>query len=95
MKAITLILDDDEIMFMRMQARMIRIMMPETNEQIESYMKKILDATSDISDDSKKEIGIMQRAMRRVREMPEYKEFMNNFKIVEKLLIAEMEKEKK
>lgn len=95
MKSINLLLEEDEILLLRGQIRMIQIMLPETNEQIESYAKKILDATNDISEDSRKEIGKMQRAMRRVKETFQYAEFMSSYQVLEKILIREIEKEEK
>lgn len=93
MKAVQLMLEEDEVMFLRMQARMMELMLPETNEQIDSYIRKILEATADLDKDWRKEIAKMQRAMRRVKTMPEYDEFMEKYKVIEKLLIIEMQKE--
>ena len=93
MKEINLLLEDDEILFMRLQARILPIMIPETTEQVDSYVKKVLDATSDISQDSRKEIGKIQRAMRRVKKMPQYGEFMDRYKVIENLLIKYIERE--
>jgi hypothetical protein len=93
MKSINLLLEEDEILLMRMQVRMMEIMLPETNEQIDAYIAKILDATNDVSQNTRNEIGKIQRAMRRVKGTPQYVEFMATYKVVEKMLIKEMEKE--
>lgn len=82
------------IMLLRMQVRMLELMLPETNEQIDSFIKKILEATDDLNPEWKKEIGKTQRAMRRVKTTTEYSQFMGSLKVIEKLLIEEMQKEK-
>lgn len=94
MKAINLLLEEDEIMLLRMQVRMMELMLPETNEQIDAFIKKILEATDELDSEWKKEIGKTQRAMRRVKETFQYAEFMGSLKVIEKLLVKEISKEK-
>lgn len=94
MKAIQLFFEDDEIMILRGQARMMQLMLPESNEQIDTYIHKILEATDDLNPEWKKEIGKMQRAIRRIKVTPEYAKFMSELGIIEKLLAKEISKEK-
>lgn len=94
MKSISLLLEDDEMMLLRSQVRMMELLLPETNETIDSFINKILEATNDLSPEWKKDIGKMQRAMRRVKETVQFTIFMNHFSNIEKLLIQELDKEK-
>lgn len=95
MKAVTLLLEDDEIFILRSGVRMLKIMLPEeaSHELVDSYCKKILEATGGLSDDYMNEIGKMQRAMRRLKQMPAFQQFINSYKDIEKLLVEEMMKE--
>lgn len=93
MKQINLLLEDDEIVLLRGGVRMFEFFNPEENELIDTYRKKILEATNDVGFDVKKQIGIMQRAMRRIRTTSEFKEFHTHLKILEKMLVVEMQKE--
>lgn len=93
MKAINLLLEEDEIMLLRMQIRLMQIMLPESNEQVDGFIKKILDATAEAGEDTRKDIAKMQRAMRRIKETPFFEELTSVIKQLEKILIEEMEKE--
>ncbi|GEM_PF-6579164 len=93
MQQITLLLEDDEIALLRGGVRMFEFFNPEENELIDTYRKKILEATNDVGFDVKKQIGIMQRAMRRIRITPEFSELQSHFKILESMLATEMQKE--
>lgn len=94
MKQVVFLMEDDEILVMRMQARMMELMMPETNEMVDNYIKKILDGTDEhISDEYRKEIGKMQRAIRIVKQKPEYVDFMEQMEILQKVIAVEMKKQ--
>lgn len=95
MKAVNLLLEDDEIMILRSGARLLPIMMPEMaeHELVQNYCKKILEATAGIGQDWKKEIGKMQRAMRRLQGTPDFQRFIDQYKLIETLLVQEMTKE--
>jgi hypothetical protein len=93
MKQVVLLMEEDEIMILRSQARMMELMMPETNEMIDSYIKKILDATDHINPEWKKEIAKMQRAVRIVKQTPEYVDFMEKVNIIQNKIAEEISKQ--
>jgi len=93
MKSITLLLEQDEVMTLRMLARMMQLMTPESNEQLDRFVNKILDATNDLNPEWRKEIGKMQRALRKIKTTPEYAEFQVKMKVIEKMMVKEMQKE--
>lgn len=94
MKQVVFLMEQDEIMVMRMQARMMELMMPETNEMVDAYIKKILDGTDGlISEEYRKEIGKMQRAIRIVKLTPEYEEFMGKLNILQEVIAVEIKKQ--
>jgi hypothetical protein len=94
MKQVVLLMEQDEIMVLRMQARMMELMMPETNEMVDNFIKKILDSTNDlISPEYRKEIGKMQRAIRIVKTTQEYGEFMDKMNVLQKIIAKEMQKQ--
>lgn len=93
MMTVQLTLEDHEVMIMRSQARMMQIFMPESTEEIDRYIAKILDATSEIGSDWRKDIGKMQRAARRAKETLAYSVFLAAMNNLEKQLAIEMQKE--
>lgn len=94
MKEVVILMEQDEIMIMRSQARMMQLMMPETNEMIEAYIKKILEATNElISQEWREEIGKMQRAIKIVKKTPEYEDFMVQMNILQGKIADEMKKQ--
>lgn len=94
MKPIYLLLEDDEIFILRSQVRFMQIFAPETDELLNSFTKKILEATNnEISEDWRKEIGKMQRALRRIKQTPFFEEFMVSMNELQKKLMEEMLKE--
>lgn len=56
-------------------------------------MKKILEATTDINQDYRKEIGKMQRAMRAIKETPFYPLLLTTMEALGKMMQEEMKKE--
>ena len=62
-------------------------------ELIEGFIKKVLDATSDLDQDYKKEIGKMQRATRKIKESPFYPMFITCMQTFQSLLVKEIENE--
>jgi len=53
-----------------------------------------LSSTDELSGDYKKEIGEMQRAMRKIKESPFYSLLMSTMQTLHIILLEEMEKEK-
>lgn len=92
MREIKLLLEEEEIMLMRMQARMTALIVPDMDELVDAYIRKVLEATDDLNPELKKEIGRMQRALKRIKETAEYNEFIRHMKQLEILLVKEMEK---
>ena len=93
MREISLLLEEDEIFLMRAQARMFQVMSIEENDLIDSYMAKVLQATESLGQDWRKEIGKMQRAMRRIRATPLFAELQIKLADLQKALVEEMQKE--
>lgn len=95
MKPIYLLLEDDEIFILRSQVRFMQIFAPDGNDELlKSFTQKILQATStEISEDWRKEIGKMQRALRKIKETPFYSDFMVMMEELQKKLMEEMLKE--
>lgn len=58
------------------------------------FVQKILSSTDELSGDYKKEIGEMQRAMRKIKESPFYSLLMSTMQTLHIILLEEMEKEK-
>ena len=94
MKEVVFLMEQDEIMIMRSQARMMELMLPESNEVVDAYIKKILDGTDGfLSPEYRKEIGKMQRAIRIVKGTPEYVDFIEKMEIMQKLIQKEIQKQ--
>jgi hypothetical protein len=93
MKNINLILDDQEILLLRMQARLMPILLPEMDEMTSSFCDKVLSATVDCPDDARREIGKAQRAFRAVKQTQQYAEFMRAYSVVMGLVQEEMDKD--
>jgi hypothetical protein len=92
---LSVILEDDEATLLRASLRMMQMLnMDELQtELISNYVNKMLEATASLSQEWKKEIGKMQRAMRRLPE--EYKgEFLAAINMFNQRLIGEMMKER-
>ena len=93
MKEVCMLLEEDEILILRSQARMIGLLVPDAPEQVDVYVKKVLDATSDASSKTKHEIGKMQRAMRKIQKTLHYTEFKISFEKIQNMMAEEMAKE--
>lgn len=98
MKAVNLLLEDDEIFLLRGQVRMMQLFVSDMaegggEELIQSFSKKILEATGNIDGDYRKEIGKMQRAIRKIKETPFYPLLLSTMQTLQTMMVKEMEKE--
>lgn len=96
MKVITLMLEDDEQFIIRSFIKQLEIMAPDIGagdyEPLQNLSRKIVEATQDLSQEWKNDIGRMQKAARAVRGTPQYVEFLAANEILTKLIIEEMKK---
>lgn len=98
MKEVNLILEDDEIFLLRGQVRMLQLFVPDMaegggEELINSFSKKILEATGNIDSDYRKEIGKMQRAMRKIKATPFYPLLLSTMQTLQTMMVQEIQKE--
>ncbi|MEQ1888351.1 MAG: hypothetical protein ABL951_04115 [Alphaproteobacteria bacterium] len=94
MQEINLLLESDEIGFLRLNARMMALFNPEGNEMVEQFITKVLSATDEfVSDEQRKEIGKLQRAIKSIRNKPLWPMLIAIMKELEMAMIEEMKKE--
>lgn len=93
MKQITILMDESEILILRGQVRMLQIMDIDESELMASYTQKILQATEDIDFDTRKEIGKLQRAMRRIKASAAFPFILTFMKSFGELIQDELNKE--
>lgn len=96
MKAITLLLEDDEQFILRAIIKQLEIMSPDIEggdfEPLKNMSKKIVEATNDLGQEWKNDIGKLQKSVRAVRGTPEYKAMINASVKLNELIVEEMKK---
>lgn len=100
MTPITLILEDDEMFYLRGFMRQMELMLPDIDNSgdetaLHTLMKKIIEATVNVSPEWRREIGKMQRAIRKVRGTPEYAEMLGAMQALTNKMQEEIAKEDK
>lgn len=100
MTPITLILEDDEMFYLRGFMRQMELLLPDMADSrdetaFHTLMKKVIDATVDVSPEWRREIGKMQRAIRKIRGTPEYAEMLGAMQVLTNKMQEEMAKEDK